>query len=573
MSFSSNTSRVSIGQAKILHREDAGAFSLADEVMSKLTLRFSTNSTPELQAVCFRHVLLGVEERRSMRGKNGGAFNERFTFQWTSAVQATALLILKAKLNLLNGETEEAFIEGAQGSFAASLDYALTKQPRWLEEIFGRDRRDNLIALRLFRRSNSERKNGGLVRIALNQQMLPYDRIQILGRDRELVQALEFDQLILAIQRNWEIHGNVKTTASDSLLGLKAQTPAAAALEQERKIIAAELCRDTVSMLKHTDIFDPKFITASLRGLYQSPSFMKVLGRDKDKLFRILSEVNHSLLVSERLGIEDNIFAERILDRKEPLYFAAPASAPATWPLLMYLKDVRAYNLVLEYRFPHAIDIVRRFLKGQFTRLPDICILGIGPTGTLLARDQGKTYRPLMLMPALSHRMLAPEEALNNKKENSAAQISYLKDDPSTSSFYYDSLVSSGAVPGRKFKTFHMEPDEAAKVLATGDPERRAILFFPHYALNQAYNRTVTLDQENNPARLQESVLFVHQRIYEDQKLCQAIEIAIRNAWLTLSADHALLEELVQRLSSNDEFIRFLLRISGTQYMRNAGNG
>lgn len=53
---------------------------------------------------------------------------------------------------------------------AASLDYALSKEPNWLCDIFGMTRSGEMRARRLLYRTNTERKLPGPVRISLNSR-------------------------------------------------------------------------------------------------------------------------------------------------------------------------------------------------------------------------------------------------------------------------------------------------------------------------------------------------------------------------------------------------------------------
>jgi len=113
-------------------------------------------------------------ERRSIRGKSGGAYRQAGSFQWSSAVRALALLAVKAL-----STPEHPFIQGEGGSLAASLDYALSKQPEWLTDLFGCDREGISYARRCILRTNPERKRPGPVVLAFNLVYLPISAIQV----------------------------------------------------------------------------------------------------------------------------------------------------------------------------------------------------------------------------------------------------------------------------------------------------------------------------------------------------------------------------------------------------------
>lgn len=127
----------------------------------------------ELIEVYFQESAMS-EKRRSIRGKTGGAYRQAGSFQWTSAVRALSLLAINAVI-----DANDAFILGEGGSLAASLDYALSKQPEWLTDLFGCDHQGITYARRLILRTNPERKRPGPVVLALNVVYLPATAIEI----------------------------------------------------------------------------------------------------------------------------------------------------------------------------------------------------------------------------------------------------------------------------------------------------------------------------------------------------------------------------------------------------------
>jgi hypothetical protein len=89
-----------------------------------------------------------------------------------------ACLFLKAKLIDENDRVEPLLIGGA-GSLAVSLDYALTKRPVWLVDMFGESENGRILARRLFRVTNSHRKRSGPVAISLNSHTCPQHCVEI----------------------------------------------------------------------------------------------------------------------------------------------------------------------------------------------------------------------------------------------------------------------------------------------------------------------------------------------------------------------------------------------------------
>ena len=117
--------------------------------------------------------------RRSVRGKTPGAYRSAGSFQWTSAVKALSLLLVKARI-----ACSDSFIQGETGSMAASLDLAISKQPTWLKDMFGCDQDGLTLARRMILRTNPERKRPGPVSLGLNSNYLDAKNIAIIIDDK-----------------------------------------------------------------------------------------------------------------------------------------------------------------------------------------------------------------------------------------------------------------------------------------------------------------------------------------------------------------------------------------------------
>lgn len=116
----------------------------------------------------------GSPARVCVRGKTSGPCRTAGSFQWTSAVKALSLLVVKTALS-----PDNALVKGDGHSLAASLDYAISKQPMWLSEMFGWDPKGVSLARRLILRTNPERKRPGPVTLGINQKYLLPNAISI----------------------------------------------------------------------------------------------------------------------------------------------------------------------------------------------------------------------------------------------------------------------------------------------------------------------------------------------------------------------------------------------------------
>ncbi len=136
----------------------------------------------------------------SVRGKNSGAYKNAGSFQWTPGVKALAIIFLKAlPQNLQENTICMPLLEGERGSLAASLDYALDKQPAWMYSMFGTDSNGNAYLRKLILRSNSGIRRGGSVALSLNDRLLSPQSIEVYFKNILLKNAQEVGRLLQSI--------------------------------------------------------------------------------------------------------------------------------------------------------------------------------------------------------------------------------------------------------------------------------------------------------------------------------------------------------------------------------------
>lgn len=129
----------------------------------EFSLYFRTNEDSIILAST--HFVIGTSQYESFRGKDSSAAGTG-SFTWTSAVQGLALLFLRHKVY---SGTRSGVLSGEARSLAASLDYALSKQPRWLIDMFGVRESGTPNFRYLLYRLNGGRKKPGPVEIAVRQ--------------------------------------------------------------------------------------------------------------------------------------------------------------------------------------------------------------------------------------------------------------------------------------------------------------------------------------------------------------------------------------------------------------------
>ncbi len=116
----------------------------------------------------------------AVRGKTSGAYRNAGSFHFSAAVRALCILCVKSVLaDKSQPSPTLPIIVGFRGSLVASLDYALTKQPGWLIDMFGCDTGGRPMGQRLLCRTNSHLKRPGPVAIGLNAHALSAENIHI----------------------------------------------------------------------------------------------------------------------------------------------------------------------------------------------------------------------------------------------------------------------------------------------------------------------------------------------------------------------------------------------------------
>lgn len=160
-------------------------------------------STPQgiaLDQVFFSHPLLPAE-RRAVRGRSAKTYTGFEAFPWSPAVQALAMLLLRACALHRKSPGSRFVLSGDRATPAATLDYAVSKLPVWLIDVFGVDSRGTPLARRLFTRSNPERKRGGEVRVMINSSFFDPANLRVFLDEQELLDPHMIDELGINIER------------------------------------------------------------------------------------------------------------------------------------------------------------------------------------------------------------------------------------------------------------------------------------------------------------------------------------------------------------------------------------
>lgn len=144
----------------------------------QLNLWFASQPRFELLKTTFRSPSI-PSEVHSVRGKTAGAYVNSTTFQWTAAVQALSVLLLRAAADGRRAvKSVHVMLEGGQNSLASSLDGALQKQVGWLD-LFGSNAHGESLSKRILIRTNTGMRRPGPVSVSLNEHVLPRGAITV----------------------------------------------------------------------------------------------------------------------------------------------------------------------------------------------------------------------------------------------------------------------------------------------------------------------------------------------------------------------------------------------------------
>lgn len=166
----------------------------------KIELFFSSGTEIALDRVRFSHSMLD-SAHLSIRGKFSGAYGGEYTFQWSPAVRALTILLLRTKLPVASADG--AILKGGANTPASSLDYAIGKLPCWLLDLFGTDSHGQALVRRIVRRTNPERKRGGESALSINPNQLPSEQIHASLDGKPVASNSELRRLLSSIEGAW----------------------------------------------------------------------------------------------------------------------------------------------------------------------------------------------------------------------------------------------------------------------------------------------------------------------------------------------------------------------------------
>lgn len=528
--------------------------------MAKLALFFSARSSLQLEKTFFQHPRL-ASPLVAVRGKGLGANAKFGSFQWTPAVHALTYLIVSTAADYASGIENDYVLQGEAGSPAASLDYALSKQPQWLIDVFGSDSRGTALARLLLHRSNPERKRPGPVSISLNTSALPVASIELYLNQQLLTSFDEIDACRKMLAAELATAGEEQLTAGPGFITGREATPRAAAgtgLSSFERVLATVTQNEAAANLVDTNVFARSAVARSIHAIRSNRFFTQVAGRGASALDSLPS-IDSS---GDRLGvIHQEAGIRAALESHGEIRCAVTPCQAATLAILWLIRNRREMPLVVDYRYLYTSELVALIKQRKLDPPPDLCVLSVPATAQLLNMGRRGGYVPLFVMPKMRHDIVVP--ARSRETRINAGRYFFLNDTPGSSAFYFSSLLTNGAVTESSVEQERAEPDEASLFLKDGGEDVRAILGFPTNMFNRLFNSCRFLNVSDSSIGAMECFLFAREELANDQNFTRALRLVILNAWLELREDKRLIDATVDSIFQDPSYLSFVKRCVG----------
>lgn len=448
--------------------------------------------------------------------------------------------------------------------WALSLDYALSKKPRWLLDMFGVDKSGTPVIKRLFLRNNPEKKRPGPCWVSVNPEFLHPSNIAIFLDDIEVSTESELHKLLSRLGFREEVplpelnqSNSIKLSATKVFalrkpLQESVQPPTISSFN-----LAEDISNEIRRMLWQTDIFSRDSLIEGYRRLISRGHFRHHDNPSRD----LLSDADLSCTSLYRLGLAEygENFRRKIKDR--PLRFATGAAAFSSIALLQHLKTSKLLPIVIDYSHINTRELVWDIQRWSApVPPPEAVIVSVSCASMLLAGGRATSYIPTMILPGNSHQLVS---TAHDKLSKRGVEWLFITDEKTTSSFYFEELVDTQSAL-RKDARAYVEQAELLKATRCPTRPTNAILWYPHYRFQSVCNSNSLTPLPHQTWDFTGNVLFLREDISHD--LGFWLNIALRDSWLDLRASPESIGKFVSSLLEDENYLRYLHRTSGLSH-------
>ncbi len=534
--------------------------------MFKLSLWFSVGNSPSLVESCFYHSNL-TDPQLCIRGKLPYTRPSHGTFQWTPAVRAISVLLLRHCARAV--EDSPFVLSGESRSLAATLDYSLSKQPGWLLDMFGVDSAGRPLILKYIKRANSERKRPGPVEVSFTTRLRLGHELQVYYGNERLVNTKQLESLASQIENSILCSRQISPAAveaGDRISNGTSNCNGVAQSHESPDPIARwhkELPRvyehEVLTSLLATDIFTRGRQKRRMQEIISDPIFSRYIGKD----LVLTDEVGNLLSSEERLGFHNRIEIRKLL-AKHPLRIALPNAATAPLAMFTLMRDSYGLDISTYTRYLVSSGIAKQLAEQSSKEPINGCIVSLPAASMLIRAGRLQGYTPLMIMPSTSHRIILPKGSPEKSRKKSPASKVDLRGDfiltadpVTTSSMLFDDLKRRGEINAKDSRITNTPPEEISN--AVRDLQVGALAWFPYYSFNVVTNNCAVVET-SSAYQNSEMVLFLQTSCVENKKFARLLNVAIRDAWLELIHNSQARRNAVSTILADEDYLRHLNR-------------
>jgi hypothetical protein len=274
------------------------------------------------------------------------------------------------------------------------------------------------------------------------------------------------------------------------------------------------------------------------------------------KASHLLGDLDLQLSDSARLGlgIQEHWISKQ-LSRTLPIRILCGVGAVTSLCIFRYLTTVKGYNLEISHNFSSSQDIVHT-LRVQGDDEPVDGVVMALCCSVRLCQGQS-SFSPLSMMPVTTHAQLS--------RGSDIERYLFLTDVITGSHFHLeDDLSFLNYRPRVEALPFAGLVDELANY-----SEARTVLFWPYYLFAKNCSDWVIDPAFKRVPAYELVTLCVGRRISRDNKLSLALNVAIRDAWLTLRSHPDIREHMIAELLKDNQFVSAFCRL-GPQLRKQA---
>ena len=314
--------------------------------------------------------------------------------------------------------------------------------------------------------------------------------------------------------------------------------------------------REATEMLTTTRVLTRSGLSHFIRGAMEDPGFREITGG------RSVQLVHEDARTTQHAGMDPSVLQGIFASLSDPLQvMVSPAHAGALL-ILEYMRRCLKLPISWKVSYGHSVAIADNAARGTLPSQINAFTLTLASAGSLLQKELPR-HCAGVVMPSMSHGLLAPRAADAAPKLDGTFLL--MQELPSSELLVYRHLRDIRALSNSA--TIEADPIETTQALASHDLSLRTVIGFPHYHFNQRYNGCNLLCNPYGAGYVRPVLMFVDRDIAQNPPIFNALQHAVREAWLSLAERRDLRRQLIERLITHREYTTALLRATGVSML------